>query len=251
MVQTRDRERPVADALVGLATALATGSDVVDLLSTLTSDCAELLDVASAGLLLADDRGVLHVMAASSERAADLEAFQSQRRQGPCLDCYRTGAPSSVPDLAAAAGRWPDFSAVAAQLGIASVHAVPMRLRSRTLGALGLFGSRAGALDEADLRLAQALADVASVALLQAGAAVDGDALTARLRAVLDARVVVEQAKGVIAHTGALTVDAAFGRLRSHARASGRPLADTARAVVDRDLPAVVLLRETGGPAPS
>jgi hypothetical protein len=100
----------------------------------LAADCARLLDVTAVGLLLADPRGALHVVAASSDRVADLEAFQAQRGQGPCHTCYLDGAPVNVPDLEAAAARWPDFAAVAAKAGVASVHAVPMRLRDDIVG---------------------------------------------------------------------------------------------------------------------
>ena len=133
------RERGVTDAFVSLATALADGLDPVDLLSGLTADCARLLDVASAGLLLADRRGVLHVLAASSEETRSLEVFQLQREQGPCLDCYRSGAPVSVADLRAETARWPLFVEAATEAGFASVHAVPLRLRDNVLGTMGLF----------------------------------------------------------------------------------------------------------------
>ena len=96
---SRSREREVTRAFVQLASSLARGYDVVELLSGLTTDCAHLLDVASAGLLLADRRGVLHVMAASSERTRQLEVFQVQRADGPCRDCYLDGTPVAAPDL--------------------------------------------------------------------------------------------------------------------------------------------------------
>ena len=102
------READVARSFVTLASSLAKGYDVVDLLGELTSDCARLLDVASAGLLLADSRGVLHVMAASTEDTRKLEIFQLQREDGPCLQCYRTGGPVAVADLSQEADRWPE-----------------------------------------------------------------------------------------------------------------------------------------------
>jgi len=160
-------EGEVTRAFVSLTSRLADGADVVDLLTDLTEICARLLEVASAGLLLADTRGVLHVMAASSEQTRELEAFQVQRDEGPCRDSYLAGAPVSIPDLSQEADRWPLFVPHARQAGFASVHALPLRLLGARLGTLGLFGAEVGALDADDLSLGQALADVASVALVQ------------------------------------------------------------------------------------
>ena len=238
---TREREGEVTRSFVALATALALGADIVELLTRLTSDCAHLLDIASAGLVLADQRGVLHVMAASSDHAHELELFQLQRSEGPCLDCFRSGAPVSAPDLSEA-GRWPRFSAAAGRHGFSSVHAVPMRLRTRTLGALGLFGSRPGQLNAEDLNLAQALADVASVALVQHDAGVDSPSVSLQLQAALNARVVVEQAKGVLAYTGTISPHAAFRSLWAYATDHRQRLSTVAGWVVHGDLPTGVVL---------
>ncbi|WP_432546955.1 GAF and ANTAR domain-containing protein [Kineococcus sp. SYSU DK004] len=232
-----EREDAVTESFVALATSLALGADVVDLVTRLTADCARLLDVGSAGLLLGDERGALHVMAASSQRARDLEVLQVQRREGPCRDCWTSGRPVHVPDLREEAGRWPVFAAAAAETGVVSVHALPMRLRTWTLGALGLFGTRPGPLEPADLRLGQALADVASVALVQDDAKADPATVTVHLQAALNARVLVEQAKGVVAHAAGTTVEDASARLSAHAGATGARLSDVAREVVHLRLP--------------
>jgi transcriptional regulator with GAF, ATPase, and Fis domain len=234
---TEDREAAVTRSFVALATSLALGADIVELLTRLTTDCARLLDVKSAGLLLGDARGVLHVMAASSERTHEVELFQTQRAEGPCLDCYRTGSPVSVVDLSAD-HRWPRFAAAATDHGFSSVHAVPMRLREHTLGALGLFGEAPGSLNAEDLTLAQALADVASVALVQHEFPVTPESVTVRLQAALNARVQVEQAKGVLAYTGGTSTHAAFDVLRAYADERGQPLSTVAAWVVHGDLPA-------------
>jgi transcriptional regulator with GAF, ATPase, and Fis domain len=237
-----DRERAVTEAFVGLATSLADGADVVDLLSGLAADTTRLLDVASTGLLLADHRGLLHVVAASSEATRSLEVFQVQRAEGPCLDCYRSGRAVSVSDLKAEAARWPQFSAAAAAAGFASVHAVPMRLRDQVLGTVGLFGTSVGTLGEDDLRLGQALAYVAAVALVQEKAAADRDLINAQLQTALDSRVLLEQAKGVLSQRGGLDMDAAFTVLRGYARDHNLRLTEVARAVVGRELPPELLL---------
>jgi len=238
------RERSVTQAFVSLSNSLVDGFDVVELLSSLTADCAELLDVASAGLLLADQRGVLHVMAASSERTRDLELFQVQRDDGPCLDCYRSGTTVSVPDLRVENARWPQFVPAAQAAGVASVHAIPMRLLGDVLGALGLFGPSTGALNNEDLSLAQALAHVASVAIVAGNAIADKTAVVQQLQNALDSRVIVEQAKGFLAQSGALSMDQAFDRLRRYARSRNERLTAVAQAVVSRDLRAEQVLGE-------
>jgi len=236
------REDDIVSSLVAMAGSLAQGHDVNELLTQLAADCARLLDVSAVGLLLADPRGALHVVAASSERVADLEAFQAQRAQGPCHTCYLDGQAVNVPDLAAAAARWPEFAAVAAKAGVASVHAVPMRLRDDIVGALNLFGGTPGALDEADLRLAQALADVATIALIQDRAAADRNLVNEQLQSALDSRVIVEQAKGVLAYNGDLDMPAAYAALRRYARDHNIKLAELSRALVNRAVPAALVL---------
>lgn len=230
------REHDIIHAFVELSNELVDGYDIVDLLSEWTTNCARLLDIATAGLLLADGRGVLHLIAASSERTHHLEVFQLQRDQGPCLDCFRGGAAVNVPDLAAQAHRWPDFARVAQSMGFASVHAVPMRLRGTMLGALGLFGTTAGSLNDEDLALAQALIHVASVAIVNEKAASDRDVVNAQLQHALTSRIVIEQAKGVLAHEGNLDMEHAFAVLRRYARDHERKLTTVAAQVVNREI---------------
>ena len=236
------REAEVTRAFVSLASSLANGYDVVDLLDELAADCARLLDVASAGLLLADGRGMLHVMAASSERTRQVEVFQLQRDEGPCLDCYRVGAAVAVADLEEAADRWPQFVPAARSAGFASVHALPMRLRDNVLGALGLFGTTVGSLNDEDLALGRALADVASVALVQDKAASDSTTVNTQLQTALTSRVVLEQAKGVLAQLGGLDMPQAFAVLRGYARDHNLRLTDVAQAVAARSLAAHQLI---------
>ena len=239
---TDARQAEINRSFVSLASSLVNGYDVVDLLSRLTEDCARLLDVASAGLLLADQRGVLHVLAASTERTRLLEVYQLQRAEGPCRDCFLTGEPVAADDLSQYEQRWPSFVPAARELGFASVHALPLRLRNNRLGALGLFGAQVGALAPDDLALGQALADVACVALVQDRAASDSTTVNAQLQTALNSRVVLEQAKGVLAQLGDLDMPEAFTALRGYARDNNLRLTDTARAVVDRTLPAQVVL---------
>ena len=233
---TDSRERDIIRAFVDLSNELVDGYDMVELLSRLTTNCARLLDIASAGLLLADRRGTLHLIAASSERPHHLEVFQLQRDEGPCLDCYSSGNPIIVPDLAEEQQRWPQFCPAAQSAGFASVHALPMRLRDAVLGTLGLFGDNPGRLDDDDLALAQALVHVASVAIVNEKSAADRETVNSQLQHALTSRIVLEQAKGVIAYVGGLDMDEAFSVLRRYARDHGQKLSDIATRVVNRDL---------------
>jgi GAF domain-containing protein len=225
------REAQVLEAVVSLVDSLLDDFDVVELLTQLTEQCARLLDVASAGLLLASPGGQLQLMAATSERTRDVEVFQLQSEQGPCLDCYASGREVSVADLRTEGDRWPQFVEVALDAGFASVHAVPMRAAGMVLGSLGLFGTKAGELNASDLTVGQTLAHVATVAVLQEGAPTQ-HAVLPRLRAALASRVVVEQAKGFLRGRLDVSVDEAFALLRRYALAHGEHLTQAARRLV-------------------
>jgi transcriptional regulator with GAF, ATPase, and Fis domain len=228
-------DRQVAAAFVELADTLVDDFDVVDFLHQVTVRCAEVLAVSAAGMLLTDQRGALRVVAASTEQTRLLELLQQQTDQGPCPECFHTGQPIAVADLSTstAASRWPRFVAEARKAGFASVHALPMRLRTDVIGAFNLFGTRPGALDEDTIRLAQALADVATIGILQARAIRHRDTLAEQLQTALNSRVIIEQAKGVIAERRHLDMDQSFTLLRSTARTNNRQLSELARAVVD------------------
>ncbi len=226
-------DRQLAEAFVELADTLVDDFDVVDFLHQVTVRCADVLGVAAAGVLLTDQRGTLQVVAASTERTRLLELLQLQTDEGPCPECFHTGRPIAVANLSSTTDRWPRFAAQAAQIGFASVHALPMRLRTDVIGALNLFGTQPGALDSDTIRLGQALADVATIGLLQARAIHQRDALAEQLQTALNSRVIIEQAKGVIAERRHLDMDESFTLLRSTARKDNRRLSDLARAVVD------------------
>src|SRR5258708_1623603 len=205
--------------------------DIVDLLTELTERCAELLDVAAAGFLLADPLDRLRLLAATSEQARELELFQLQADQGPCMDCYATGQPVSVADLRAATARWPRFVPAALDAGFTSVHAVPMRATGIVLGALNLFGTYTGELNEADQLVAQTLAHIACVAILQEHAPTRATVMP-HLRSALASRVIVEQAKGFVREILDVSVEEAFTLLRSYARANGEHLTDVSRRLM-------------------
>jgi transcriptional regulator with GAF, ATPase, and Fis domain len=223
----------LSDTFVELTDTMVADFDVIDFLHVLTDRTMQLLDVSAVGLLLADPRGELRVVAASSETARLLELFQLQNDQGPCLDCFRSGQPVTVVDLASASDRWPHFAPAAMRAGFAGVHALPMRLREHVIGALNLFRAEAGALPAADVRVGQALADVATISILQERNLRRSDALNEQLQSALNSRVVIEQAKGKLAERLGLDMNQAFNLLRDFARSRNLRLSDVAQAFVD------------------
>jgi transcriptional regulator with GAF, ATPase, and Fis domain len=226
-------EQLVAEAFVEFADTLVDDFDVVDFLHQVTVRCADVLGVSAAGVLLADQRGALRVVAASTEQTRLLEVLQLQTDEGPCPECFHTGRPVVAADLSAATSRWPRFAPKARQIGFSSVHALPMRLRTDVIGTLNLFGTQPGALDGGTIRLGQAMADVATIGLLQARAIRHREALAEQLQTALNSRVIIEQAKGVIAERRGLDMDQSFTLLRNTARTTNRRLSDLARALVD------------------
>jgi transcriptional regulator with GAF, ATPase, and Fis domain len=251
MIMTR--EHLMAEAFVEAADTLVDDFDIIDFLHTLAKRCVQLLDVEAAGLMLVDAGGVLHATAASSENARLLELFELQSDAGPCVDAFRTGEPVVNADLKANAERWPRFAEAAQSTGYVSVHALPLRLRSTVIGALNLFCSRPGPLSEADVRTGQALADVATIGILAQRNIHQSELLTVQLQSALNSRVIIEQAKGVLAERHKVTVDAAFALLRQHAHNSNMHISDLAREVAAGALTTVAagLLGDPQTPASS
>lgn len=210
--------------------------DVLDLLHTLVDETVGLLDAAAAGLLLADPHGELQVLASTSEESQLVEILQLQAASGPCVECYKTGSTVTVDDIATITERWPEFHAAALSQGFLSVHAVPLRVHGRTIGAMGLFGIKAGALTAEDAAIGQALADVATISLLQERTIRESALVNDQLQRALSSRVLIEQAKGVIAHTEKVNMDEAFERLRGHARANNLNLHDAARKLINQNV---------------
>ena len=240
------RETVLAKTLVELADTLVADFDVVELLTVLTDRCVDVLDVGAAGLMLATPGGDLRVLASSSEAMRLLELFELQSQEGPCLDCYRAGQPVVNQDLAVVNGRWPRFAPKALAAGFHSVHALPMRLRGAVIGALNLFHIQPGKMRPADVDAAQALADVATIAILQHRAALEAQILNEQLNEALNSRVVIEQAKGMVAEREGLNMEQAFSALRNHARNHNLRLVDVAHDVIGGTLAAGALDR----PAP-
>ncbi|MGH3669584.1 MAG: GAF and ANTAR domain-containing protein [Pseudonocardiaceae bacterium] len=236
------REQLLSRAFVGLADTLVDDYDVIDLLDRLVGYSVGLLAADAAGILLADSQRTLRVVASSHEDAEMMELLQLQADQGPCMECFNTGAPVCVPDLIDATGRWPVFvTAVGHRGAYRSVHALPLRLRGEAIGTLNLFHRQPGALPDADLAVGQALADVATIGILSERAIRRSEVLAEQLQTALNNRVIIEQAKGVLTQRGNLNMNAAFDRLRRYARNHNALLSEVARQVVEADLATDVL----------
>jgi GAF domain-containing protein len=225
--------------LVELTDTLVDDFDVVDLLTMLSDRCVEVLDVAAAGIMLVAPEGDLRVVASSSDRMRLVELFELQSDEGPCVDCFRSGLPALHDDLATGTHSWPNFALVALDAGFRSAHALPMHLRGSVIGALNLFRSTAGPLSNDDSFAAQALADVATIAILQHRVSREAHLLNEQLDTALNSRIVIEQAKGVIAERNAVDTDEAFRRLRKYARSHNLLLSDVAENVAAGTLPQV------------
>ncbi|WP_244928454.1 GAF and ANTAR domain-containing protein [Nocardioides sp. W7] len=223
----------LAEVLVEVADTLVDEFDLIEFLKKVAEHTTEIAQAQGAGILLADHHGRLQLMAASDERARTLELFQLQADEGPCQDCFRLGKPVIDADLAAARHLWPHFAPRAVAAGFRSVHAFPLRLRQTVIGALNLFGTEIGHMTPADVRVVQALADIATIGILQERAIHRGEVLTEQLQVALNSRIVVEQAKGVLAQLHGISVDDAFDMLRGYARTHQQLLGKVARAITE------------------
>jgi len=230
------READVVRSLVEMADTLVDDYDVIDLLTGLTDRCVSLLGVSAAGVMLASSAGSLGLAASSSEAMRLLELFELQAQEGPCLDAFRTGERVEQQDLEAEPGRWPSFSAAALREGFQSVSALPLRFRDVTLGALNLFSVTQAPMAEGDVIVARAFADLATLSIVQHRASAEAQRLNEQLSGALTSRIVIEQAKGVIAERAGAPLTEAFSRLRAYARHHNRRLTEVAQAAVDGTL---------------
>jgi len=235
------RQAALVGTIVELADSLVDDFDVVELLRLLTDRCVDVLGADAAGILLLGPEGELRVVASSNEAVRMLELLEVQAEDGPCLECLRTGAPVVNADLGGARGRWPCFAPEAAAAGYSVVHAVPMRLRGTVIGALNLFDVEARPEGDDVAGGAQALADIATIAILQHRAVTEARSLNAELHEALNSRVAIEQAKGVLAERQGIGMEEAFARIRNHATSHGLRLADVAQAIVSGTLPTAML----------
>lgn len=240
------RETRVTGAFVSAADTLVTDFDAVDLLHTLVHDCVDILEMTAGGLLLADSAGDLQLMTSTSEGAQFVEVMQLAADAGPCIDCFATGTAVSVSDIANDESRWPEFARVALAQGIHSVLATPMKLRGKIIGTMNLFGTGTGRVSERDAALAQALADVATIGLLQERVIREGHLIEEQLHRALDSRVMIEQAKGVIASSLSVSMDKAFALIRKYSRDRNLTIRAVAESISGRELKAQDIAASTG-----
>ena len=227
----------LGEVFVEVADTLVADFDIVEFLTTLAHRTAELLGAAEAGVVLADTSGTLRSVASSSDAARVLDLFEIQNEEGPCLDCFRSGVPIVNHSLDGDSGHWPSFTREATRLGYHVVHALPMRLRGQVIGAINLFATDDARFDDSQIALAQALADVATIAILQERSLREARVLSEQLQSALQSRVLIEQAKGMLSERRGIDLDRAFELLRSHARRSNRRLSEVALALVNDELP--------------
>ncbi|MCS5732473.1 GAF and ANTAR domain-containing protein [Herbiconiux daphne] len=227
------REERVAETFVSLADTLVTGYDIVEVLQTLIEQTTQIVEANEAGILLPDSTGGLEVVASTSERSQLISILQLRADEGPCLDAYATGKPVSVDNIADTYARWPAFATSAAEVDFQSMYAIPMRLRDETIGSMNIFSDRTGPMDPKDTMIARALADVATIGILQERALRESGIAQEQLQRALDSRVLIEQAKGVLAQTERIDMHEAFTVLRNRARHSGRRLSDVAQEVIE------------------
>ena len=241
------REKILMATVVELADTLVDDYDIIDFMQTLAERCVELLDVSAAGIMLADSEGKLRHAACSSEQMRLVEFFELQVEEGPCFDAYREGAPVLCDSPEEADARWPRFAPHAHKSGFVTVSAVPLRLRAQIIGALNLFSSRPDALNDDDVGVAQAMADIATIGILQARVIRDSSIFSSQLELALESRVAIEQAKGVVAEHNQISVDTAFELIRRYTRDHNRLLSETARELIDGTLTPEQLPHATRG----
>jgi hypothetical protein len=227
------RSDELTAALIEFADTLVADFDIVEYLQRLTDRCVELLHVDAAGLVLADRRGELQLIAATSDDARLLETFQLHLDEGPCVESCRSGRDVGAPDLAVAGRRWPRLAPALRHLGFSAVQALPMRRRAEVIGAMNLFHRSPGELEGATAAAARAFTDMATIGLLQQRARREQELLVEQLESALTSRVLIEQAKGVLAGRLDLDPEEAFTLLRRHARSRNRRLTDLATDVIE------------------
>ncbi|MHB1209710.1 MAG: GAF and ANTAR domain-containing protein [Acidimicrobiales bacterium] len=241
------RESLLVSTLVELADNLVDNYDVIEVLTMLSDRCVEVIDVAAAGVMLAQPGGELQYIASSNAPMRVLELFQIQSNEGPCMDCFIDGEPIVNYPLNATDPRWPRFTPRAIEQGFRSVHCLPLKLRGRTIGGLNLFHGEGGSLQSDDVLVMRGLAHVATIAIVQHRATLDAKSLNDQLGLALNSRIIIEQAKGMVSQATDCDMDMAFARLRAHARNHNQRLTDVAKSVVDGLLRAT----DTDVPVPS
>lgn len=233
-MKTAEHDSLVSAAFIEIADFLVGPYDSIDVLRTLVDHCVTLLDVTAAGIVLADQFGALQVLASTSEESQHVELLQHRAGAGPCVDAYRYGKVVTLSDIEAEGDRFPAFQSAALSQGFHSVHAIPMRVRPKTIGALNLFRTDTGSLSVADAKIAQALADLATISILHARNLQEEAVMKEQVARALGSRVLIEQAKGIIAQRDSIDMDEAFKILRAYSREHDQTLHMSAAQIIAR-----------------
>jgi hypothetical protein len=232
----KTRDQTIIDSFVTMADNLVADFDVIDLLTGLADRCGFVLGVSAVGVMFASPTKPLRLVASSSDAMRVVELFELQSQEGPCLDAYRTGRQVGPEHLHSGSNRWPRFSPVALDAGFEWVVALPLRLRETVIGALNLFSAAGHSIDDRDIMVAQGFADLATISVLQHGAAMESQRINIQPKEALTSRIRIEQAKGVVAERAGIDIPEAFSRLRNYARSHSLRLTDVAEAAIDNTL---------------
>jgi GAF domain-containing protein len=214
---------------------LLTPYDIHAALVELADRVTHVLDLRGSGVSLAQG-GRLEFDTGNKVDIAALEQVQQDTQSGPCVDAFHTGAPVVVADLTAETRRWPRYCQVAQQLGISAVASIPMRLDGQAVGAFNLYARGVRVWEPQDVAAAIVMADMATAYLINASHHHQQEQLAEQLQQALDARLLIEQAKGMLAARHQISPDQAFERLRHHARDRRAKVHAVAQAIVELGL---------------
>lgn len=245
------REARINEAFMQATAALMDPYDVVDLLSSLMASCTDIFDAQAGGILVADVIGDLELVASTSEEAQTVEMIIIDAGAGPCIDAFTSGIIVSVPDIATDGGTWPVFQAAALEQGFRSSHAIPMRIQGTVMGVMALLSATPGALDAVDARVAQSLADIATLGIVHERTFRQSEAISEQFHLALDTRILVEQAKGALSARTSVSLTEAFDALRDYARSHSVSLRQVAADTIAQRLtpPASGSRHSAAGPA--
>jgi transcriptional regulator with GAF, ATPase, and Fis domain len=223
--------RTAAQAFADATSALTHDHDVTDVLARLIRDCAEVLSAKAIGVLVLNAHADLELLSATSHRVAELELFQMQQDNGPCIEAIRRSAVVSVIGEQAIKDRWPDVGLAIADAGYDAVHAYPLQWHGHTLGAMNVFHAKPSAAPPEQEQLGQAFADIATIVIVQS-TDLTLPQVTDRVQQALQARTLIEQAKGVLAYQHNLDMATAYDLLLT-VTGSEAALTATAAGVID------------------
>ncbi len=223
------------DAYENFGQALLRPFEIGDVLYRLTDQVTEVLDIEGSAVCLANASGALELLSATDHHVAAIEEAQLTGGEGPVHVAYHDNDQVFVADLEAE-DRWPDFARHCREHGMQAVATLPMPVGERRIGGLSLYRAEPHEWTDDEIQAGQGLANMASAYVLNHKALSESRTLTGQLSSALDSRIIVEQAKGLLAGRHDITPNKAFGRLRRHARSNGRRLHDVCHEVVEGSL---------------